>query len=204
MGSVPLSGVRSDSSIFALSWPWEPWRGKEYVADGDQIRDYMEDTARKHGIFPHIRFPHHGDFRRLGFVHRHLDHPRDRERRLKTYRSRFVFFGTGYYNYDEPYSPDFPGLQRLRWHRHPRPALARRSGLHRQEDRRDRLRRNRRLAGAGAGLQRPRHHAAAIPGYLFAVARINRVFSLLRMILPKSLYYRLIRGYALTFEKVLW
>jgi cation diffusion facilitator CzcD-associated flavoprotein CzcO len=49
-------GVRSDSSIFTLSWPWEPWRGKEYVADGDQIRDYMEDTARKHGIYPHIHF----------------------------------------------------------------------------------------------------------------------------------------------------
>ena len=28
-------GVRSDSSIYALSWSWEPWRGKEYVADGD-------------------------------------------------------------------------------------------------------------------------------------------------------------------------
>ena len=28
-------GVRSDSSIFTLSWPWEPWAGKEYVADGD-------------------------------------------------------------------------------------------------------------------------------------------------------------------------
>ena len=49
-------GVRSDSSIFTLSWPWEPWRGHEYVADGDQIRDYMEETARNHGITPHIRF----------------------------------------------------------------------------------------------------------------------------------------------------
>src|SRR5690606_12674508 len=35
-------GVRSDSSIFTLSWPWEPWTGEEYVADGDRIRDYME------------------------------------------------------------------------------------------------------------------------------------------------------------------
>ena len=29
----------------------------------------------------------------------------------KTYRGRFLFFGTGYYNYDEPYRPDFPGLE---------------------------------------------------------------------------------------------
>lgn len=49
-------GVRSDSSIFTLCWSWEPWSGDEYVADGDQIRDYMEGAARKHGISPHIRF----------------------------------------------------------------------------------------------------------------------------------------------------
>ena len=49
-------GVRSDSSIFSLSWPWAPWTGREYVADGDAIRDYMEDAARKHGIFGNIRF----------------------------------------------------------------------------------------------------------------------------------------------------
>ena len=29
----------------------------------------------------------------------------------KTYRGRFLFFGTGYYNYDEPYAPTFPGIE---------------------------------------------------------------------------------------------
>ena len=29
----------------------------------------------------------------------------------KTYRGRFLFFGTGYYNYDSPYSPEFPGIE---------------------------------------------------------------------------------------------
>ena len=52
-------GVRSDSSIFSLSWPWEPWTRKEGVADGDHIREYMEDTARKRGILPHIHFSTH-------------------------------------------------------------------------------------------------------------------------------------------------
>ena len=52
-------GVRSDSSIFSLSWPWEPWVRKEGVADGDHIREYMEDTARKRGILPNIHFGTH-------------------------------------------------------------------------------------------------------------------------------------------------
>ena len=28
-----------------------------------------------------------------------------------TYRARFVFFGSGYFNYDEGYLPDFPGAE---------------------------------------------------------------------------------------------
>ncbi len=31
----------------------------------------------------------------------------------KVYRGRFLFFGTGYYNYDEPYTPDFPGIEQF-------------------------------------------------------------------------------------------
>ena len=31
----------------------------------------------------------------------------------KTYRGRFLFFGTGYYNYDEPYNPEFPGIEQF-------------------------------------------------------------------------------------------
>ena len=32
----------------------------------------------------------------------------------KTYRGRFLFFGTGYYNYDEPYNPEFPGIDQFK------------------------------------------------------------------------------------------
>ena len=52
-------GIRSDSDIFTLSFPWEPWTRKEMIADGDDIWQYMADTARKHGIDEHIRFNTH-------------------------------------------------------------------------------------------------------------------------------------------------
>src|SRR6202048_5397727 len=39
-------GVRSDSDIFTLSFPYEPWTRPENVADGDDIRGYLTDTAR--------------------------------------------------------------------------------------------------------------------------------------------------------------
>ncbi len=49
-------GIRSDSDIFTLSYPFEPWTRPENVADGADIRDYLTETARKHGIDRHIRF----------------------------------------------------------------------------------------------------------------------------------------------------
>ena len=52
-------GVRSDSSIFTLCFPLEPWTRKEGVADGEHIREYLTATAHKYGIDQHIRFNSH-------------------------------------------------------------------------------------------------------------------------------------------------
>jgi cation diffusion facilitator CzcD-associated flavoprotein CzcO len=106
-------GVRSDSSIFTLSFPWEPWTRTEGVADGADIRAYLTDTARKHGIDSHIRFGTHV---------RSADWDSDtdtwtvyaeQDGAPKTYRARFVFFGSGYYSYDEGYRPAFPGIDKF-------------------------------------------------------------------------------------------
>src|SRR6478735_10729181 len=49
-------GIRSDSDIFTLSLPFEPWTRPENVADGPDIRDYLTAAARHHGIDRNIRF----------------------------------------------------------------------------------------------------------------------------------------------------
>jgi cation diffusion facilitator CzcD-associated flavoprotein CzcO len=100
-------GIRSDSSIFALSFPYEPWLRKEGIADGAHIREYLTDTARKHGIYEHIRFNHHV---RSADWDSTTDTWTVRVDDGSSYTSRFVFFATGYYNYDEGYTPDFPGI----------------------------------------------------------------------------------------------
>ncbi|MDT5013828.1 MAG: hypothetical protein QOH57_5445, partial [Mycobacterium sp.] len=48
-------GVRSDSDIFTLSFPFEPWTNDEAIADGDEIWRYLAETADKHRIAEHIR-----------------------------------------------------------------------------------------------------------------------------------------------------
>lgn len=109
-------GVRSDSDMFTLSYPYEPWRHADAVADGADIRQYLVDTARKHRIDENIRFGTHV---------RTADWDSDTDTWTlraetghagvaKTYRARFVFFATGYYSYDNPYTPPFRGLEEFR------------------------------------------------------------------------------------------
>src|SRR6202171_266380 len=104
-------GIRSDSDIYTLCFRWEPWTRPEMIADGDQIWDYMADTARKHGIDQHIRFNTYVRSADWDSATDMWTVQTEHDGEPKTYRTRFLFFGSGYYNYDEPYTPTFPGIE---------------------------------------------------------------------------------------------
>ena len=140
-------GVRSDSSIFTLSFPFEPWTRKESVADGAHIREYLTATAQKYGIDHHIQFDSYvrsadwDSATDTWTVTVEQQGAQDGVRKL--YRCRFLFFGSGYYNYDEGYTPEFPGIEQFAGTVvHPQ-HWPESSGLHRQEGRGDRQRRHR-------------------------------------------------------------
>jgi cation diffusion facilitator CzcD-associated flavoprotein CzcO len=104
-------GVRSDSDIFTLSFPFEPWTREETVADGPDIWQYLDDTARKHRIDERIRC---GTYVRSADWDSETDTwtvRAEHDGTDKTYRSRFLFFGTGYYDYDNPHNPELPGIE---------------------------------------------------------------------------------------------
>lgn len=106
-------GVRSDSSIFTLSFPFEPWTRREGVADGAHIREYVAATARKYGIDRHIRFNSHVRSADWDSSTDTWTVTVEQGGARRLYRGRFVFFASGYYNYDEGYAPDFPGIERF-------------------------------------------------------------------------------------------
>ncbi|MGF2946426.1 flavin-containing monooxygenase [Mycobacterium sp. Lab-001] len=106
-------GVRSDSSIFTLSFPFEPWTRREGVADGVHIREYLTATARKYGIDRHIRFNSRVRSANWDSATDTWTITTEQDGTRTTYRARFVFFGSGYYNYDEGYTPDFPGIDQF-------------------------------------------------------------------------------------------
>ncbi|MCD9155107.1 flavin-containing monooxygenase [Aeromicrobium duanguangcaii] len=104
-------GVRSDSDFFTLAFPFRPWRGKDSIVDGDQILEYLDDTARESGIDRHISFGRRVDAAdwssEQGRWTVEIDGPDGPE----TWTTRFLIACTGYYDYDEPYDPGFVGLE---------------------------------------------------------------------------------------------
>jgi cation diffusion facilitator CzcD-associated flavoprotein CzcO len=108
-------GVRCDTSMYTLCFPWEPWTHPEAMAGGEQIREYLTATAHERGIDEHIRF--NTEVRSANW-----DSATDTwtvqteggaAGNHDTYRARFVFFGTGYYAYDEGHTPHFTGAEQF-------------------------------------------------------------------------------------------
>jgi len=109
-------GVRSDSDMFTLGYPFRPWREARAIADGPSILSYVRDTAREFGIDRHIRF-----HQRVESASWSSDEGRWLVQVRSTgdgetvqYSCDFLYGCTGYYRYDSGYEPVFPGAGNFR------------------------------------------------------------------------------------------
>jgi cation diffusion facilitator CzcD-associated flavoprotein CzcO len=109
-------GIRSDSDMFTLGYSFRPWTQAEAIADGPAIWRYIHETARDYGVEEKIRFGHR-------VVRAEWSTPDARwtvhaERtdtgEPLTLTCDFLFACTGYYRYDEGYTPDFAGMDSFR------------------------------------------------------------------------------------------
>ena len=105
-------GVRSDSDMYTLGFPFRPWAGDKSIADGPDILRYLQDTAAEHGIGRHIRYRHSArsaDWSSADKVWT-VTVQRGDEAEPILLRTRFLFLCGGYYDYAQGYTPDFPGM----------------------------------------------------------------------------------------------
>src|ERR687894_939038 len=49
-------GVRSDSDMYTLGYSFRPWRAAKAIADGEDILNYIRETAAEHGVDEKIRY----------------------------------------------------------------------------------------------------------------------------------------------------
>jgi cation diffusion facilitator CzcD-associated flavoprotein CzcO len=108
-------GVRSDSDMFTLSYPFHPWTGDKAIADGGSILSYIRDTATKFGIDAHIRFRHRivAARWRSADARWELEAEVGESKTREIFRCQFFYMCAGYYRYDDAYAPPFAGLERF-------------------------------------------------------------------------------------------
>ncbi|UGT69682.1 NAD(P)/FAD-dependent oxidoreductase [Nocardia gipuzkoensis] len=108
-------GIRSDSDMFTLGYPFKPWRDAKSIADGPSILRYITETATEHGIDRHIRYRTRvlaadwdSGTARWTLTLAQRDASGGTETRTLT--CGFLYACAGYYDYEQPYTPEFPGI----------------------------------------------------------------------------------------------
>ncbi|MEP0189832.1 MAG: NAD(P)/FAD-dependent oxidoreductase [Erythrobacter sp.] len=101
-------GIRSDSDMHTLGFDFEPWRHDKSIADAPSILEYLHKITDERGIKEHIRFGHKvltADFRE-DEARWHVEMEREDGSRTHL-TANFLYLGSGYYDYDDPYDAGF-------------------------------------------------------------------------------------------------
>src|ERR1700694_3207407 len=106
--------VRPDSDMFTLGYSFKPWTEPKAIADGPRILNYVRETAAENGIDRHIRFHHR--VKRASSSTPDARWTVEAERRvgegsseIVRFTCNFLFMCSGYYKYEEGYTPEFSG-----------------------------------------------------------------------------------------------
>jgi cation diffusion facilitator CzcD-associated flavoprotein CzcO len=108
-------GIRSDSDMHTLGYRFRPWTDSKSIAEGPKILRYIRDTASEGGIDRHIRFEHRVVAASWSSAEARwtVEAERTDTGETVTLTCGFLFCNSGYYSYDEGYTPEFPGIDRF-------------------------------------------------------------------------------------------
>lgn len=105
-------GIRSDSDMYTLGYSFRPWTSEKALADGPSILEYIRETASDFGIDEKIQFG-----RKVVGASWDSDSAlwtitveRADSGETEQLTCNFFFMCSGYYDYDEGFTPDFEGL----------------------------------------------------------------------------------------------
>lgn len=103
-------GIRSDSDMYTLGYNFKPWTEKQVIADGNRIRNYIEETAEENDIKRHIQFGSKvvsADWRSDAATWTLTVQRKSGE--SVQISCNWLMMCSGYYNYDEAFTPEFKG-----------------------------------------------------------------------------------------------
>jgi cation diffusion facilitator CzcD-associated flavoprotein CzcO len=106
-------GIRSDSDMFTLGYSFKPWLGENSITDGESILDYINETAREYGVGEKVRFGHKVLAAEWSSADARWTVRAERDGEPVEFTCDWLYGCTGYYRYDEGFSPNFEGTERF-------------------------------------------------------------------------------------------
>lgn len=108
-------GIRSDSDLYTFGFPWRPWTDRASIAEGSLIKNYVKESARVTGIDKNIHYNTWITSASWSTPDKTWTIQGTVNKKEKvTYKTRFLFFCCGYYNYHEPLKVDIPGIDNFK------------------------------------------------------------------------------------------
>lgn len=106
-------GLRSDSDLHTFGFAFKPWTDNQAIADAPRILDYLNEAVDDDRLREKIRFHRravaadwHSDEQTWHVSVTDTEHP---DAAPEIVKARWIFSGTGYYDYDQGFAPEFPG-----------------------------------------------------------------------------------------------
>lgn len=188
-------GIRSDSDMFTLGYSFKPWKNKQAIADGQNIREYINEAADEYNVRQNIRFNHRvvsANWSTKDAVwYVTVTNEKGEE---EVYSANFIIGCTGYYRYDKGYTPEFPGVENFKG-----------KFIHPQQWPEAYDYSNKRIVVIGSGatavtlipsLTDKAKHVTMLqrsPSYVASVPKDDVISAQLRKVLPEKLVYRIAR-----------
>ncbi|HEX2709006.1 MAG TPA: NAD(P)/FAD-dependent oxidoreductase [Solirubrobacterales bacterium] len=107
-------GIRSDSDMHTLGYRFRPWTEAKAIADGPSILRYVRETASDGGIDTKIRLNHRVISAEWSSEETRwtVEAEQTNTGGTVTLTCDFLFTCSGYYRYDQGYTPEFEGIER--------------------------------------------------------------------------------------------
>ncbi|HET9073361.1 MAG TPA: NAD(P)/FAD-dependent oxidoreductase [Solirubrobacteraceae bacterium] len=105
-------GIRSDSDLQTFGYAFRPWTNPKVIAPADEIMEYLRATVAEYDLEREMHFGYR--VIAANFVseearwHVQVRHASGEELELTC---SVLFTATGYYNYENGFMPEFPGLE---------------------------------------------------------------------------------------------
>ena len=200
-------GVRSDSDMYTFGFNFRPWKATKVLADGTSIRDYVNATADEYGVREHISFGRkvvRADW--SSSANRWTVVAEDEASgTTETWTCEFLVAGTGYYDYDNGYRPQFPGEENYAG-----------TLVHPQHWPADLDYAGKRVLVIGSGatavtlvpaMAPTAAHVTMLqrsPTYVVALPAVDKISAAMQKVLPDNVVYRLARSRNIAVQRLLY